>query len=265
MFDESGGGGEGSESGPEQAPAVEPSETKKEPTLEEQAAIYAEMFGEGKAKILERAKSLQAEMSEEDKRDLTMLIYCPENFGTREAAKKCLESGLRVDPYRYDYFYDERRFKTIVTEGETKKGIVAFGRYSGSRDDISEYVDKTKLTVWSPRPEVSVEDLEKTGQRFMSPKLWLLASIAYFKATGRHMDQGYGQAGACVCPGSRYHYNRPNYKGYAPLINRTPESGKDVPLVFYDAHHDNISASSIESGRRFGSSYGPRRILFKEF
>src|ERR1035437_1232447 len=62
---------------------VQPEEEIKELSLEQQAQIYADIWKKKKVTaeaILQRAQELQAEMSEEDRRDLRMMIYLPKGI-----------------------------------------------------------------------------------------------------------------------------------------------------------------------------------------
>lgn len=162
------------EIGPEKTGAVESGETeKKEPTLEEQAAIYAEMFGVDQAKILEAAHSLQAEMSEDDKKELTMLVYAPEKFDAAaawEMVKKNNPTYEGINPR-------EIRIRGIGIQRESEKAVVAFARYSQEADEDSLGKQAKSALGW-----------EKTNQKFMSPKLRMIAGELYRRVEGKQMD-----------------------------------------------------------------------------
>ncbi len=64
----------------------EPTRERKEPlALEQQAGVYAEMFDMDSETILEAARELQTEMSEQERKDLTMLVYVPKEMTTADA------------------------------------------------------------------------------------------------------------------------------------------------------------------------------------
>ena len=152
---------------------------KKEPTLEEQAAIYAEIFGVDAAKILEAAQGLQAEMSEDERRELTMLIYGPKG----ETAAKAWARVQKENPT-----WQSHNPAKIKTEGETDRAFVAFARFSQEADEDSLGEDARKALDW-----------EKTDEKFMSPKQRMLAGEMYRRSEGKILDE----KNFTMCPGSR--------------------------------------------------------------
>lgn len=169
---------------------------KKEPTLEEQAAIYAEIFGVDKAQIIEAAQGLQAEMSEDERKELTMLIYGPKG----ETAAKAWERVKAENPTWQSH--DPAKIKT---KGETDREFVAFARFSQEPDEDS-LGENAKTAI----------DWEKTDQKFMSPKQEMIAREAFRRLTGEQMDK----KNAMMCPGSRSEYDYVPDLGFDPGTRR---------------------------------------------
>lgn len=167
----------GPETGPEPEDVTE--EEKKEPTLEEQTEIYAEMFGADAGKILEQARSLQAEMSEKEKKELTMLIFAPKRFSLKEAWK-FVKSNQTLEHLT--------NMGEVVTKGETEKAVVAFARFSQEPDEDSLGKNAKSAIDW-----------EKTDQEFMSPRLRIIAGELYRRVTGKQLDE----KNPTMSPGSR--------------------------------------------------------------
>ena len=155
---------------------------EREPTLEEQTKIYAEMLDIPQEEILEAAKALQAKMTEQEREELTMLIFSPKG----ETASTAWERVRKENPT-----WQSQDPRTISTQAETAKALVAFARFSQEPDPDSLGEDAQ-----------STEDWEKTGGRFMSPRLRMLAGEMYRRAKGRQLDE----VNATLCPGSRFEH-----------------------------------------------------------
>jgi len=158
----------------------EKKETEKQPTLEEQAAVYAEMFGGDQEEILEAARVLQAEMSEQERRELTLLVWVPKGETTAKAWERVKRENLTNK-------WDDPT--GIETKSETENGLVAFGRFSqeADRDSLGSNAK-------------SAQDWEKTNQKLMSPKMAMIAREAFRRLTGKQMDEKYWT----LFPGSRF-------------------------------------------------------------
>ena len=169
---------------------------KKEPTMEEQAAIYAEIFGVDAAKIIEAAQGLQAEMSEDERKELTMLVYGPKG----ETADKAW-ARVKAENPTYKYIDPAK----IKTKGETDKAFVAFAKFSQEADDDSLGENAR-----------SGEDWEKTDQKYLSPKQRMLAGEMYRRSEGKQLDE----KNATMCPGSRSGY------GDVPYVHFHPDDRK---------------------------------------
>jgi len=152
---------------------------KKEPTLEEWAGVLAEINGEDQGKILEALQSLQSEMSEDERKELTMPFYVKEGMTTKSAWQK-----IKAENPTYEWINPGK----IKTQGETGKAEVGFGRFSQEADEDS--------LGGQARP---AEDWEKTDQKFMSPKQAMIAREAFRRLTGKQMDG----KNMTMCPGSR--------------------------------------------------------------
>jgi hypothetical protein len=171
-------------------------EERKEKTLEEQAQIYAEMFGADAEKIFDSAKALRDKMSERERKELTMLVYTPEGMTTDDA----WQMVKRENPV-YEYT-DPAEIKTT---GETEKAVVAFARYSQEPDE-DMLGEEAK----------SAEDWEKTNGKFMSPKLRMIAGEFYRRAEGEQLDQ----INVTLCPGCR------SQDGGVPDLSSYPNGGR---------------------------------------
>ena len=166
---ETGSGGEGTE------------ETEKEsiPSLKEQAEVYAEMFNLDEDEIIEKAKSLQSEMSEEERGQFMFLIFIPTGITTSQAWKM-VEKEF---PAEADINPNEIRSRSqgdFYKRGarETKKGVIAFARFSREADDDS-------------LGENAQEDKEwwETKQKFMSPRMGVISIIAFNHLKNQQMHQ----------------------------------------------------------------------------
>ncbi|TSC95497.1 MAG: hypothetical protein CEN88_476 [Candidatus Berkelbacteria bacterium Licking1014_2] len=181
----------------------------KEPTLEEQAAIYAKMFGVDAGKIIEAAKSLQSEMSGDEREELTMLVYGPKG----ETAAKAWER-VKAENLTYHWINPEK----IKTEGETKRAFVAFAKWSQEADEGSLGENARKAVDW-----------EKTGEKFMSPKQRMLAGEMYRRAKGKQLDE----KNVTMCPGSR------SENDYVPYLYFNPDYHK---VFLYNIHPGDRSS-----------------------
>lgn len=171
-------------------------EEKKELTLEEQAGIYAEMFGVDAAEIIEAAQGLQAEMNEDEKRELTMLVYGKK--GTTAAS--AWEMVKAENPT-----WQSHNPAKITTKGETDKAFIAFARFSQEADADSLGENARPAVNW-----------EKTDQKYMSPKLRMIAGEFYRRAEGKQMDE----KNVTICPGSR------SVRGRVPDLYFAPDDGR---------------------------------------
>lgn len=201
-------------------------EEKKEPVLEEQAGIYAEMFGVDAREILEAAQSLQTEMSEDERKEFTMLIYGPK--GTTVGSAWAMVEKENPTRQKHKLVYSGDKISEIKTEGETDKAFIAFARYSQEPDEDS-LGEKAK----------SASDWEETGQKFMSPKLRMIAGEMYRRAEGRQLDEKY----KTVFPGSRM------WSGYVPM---------------FDSYAGTVSSGAMTPEYR-SPQMGVRRVVSKEF
>ena len=194
---------------------------KGEPTLEQQAQVYSEMFGVDSAKILELAQSLQAEMSEQERKELTMLIYLPEGVTTKDAWDKVKSENptwQSIEP------------EEITTEGETpQRAIVAFSRYSQEPDEDSLGEHAKSAKEW-----------EKIDQKFMSPRLRMIAGEYYRRAEGKQLDE----KNATISPGSRSAHG-------------------DVPSLYFNPNSGEVSLYGYDPGSRV-PDLGVRRVVSKE-
>jgi uncharacterized protein YerC len=218
---------------------TETEQREGEPTLIEQATTYAEIWkekGVTKETILKVARELQAEMSEEEKKDLTMLIYLPEQTTTADAWQMVKDSTPTREAY--DPSTDEGK---ITTEGERdEKAIVAFGRYQQEPDEDS-LGDKAKPAEdWE-------EETKETDQKYMSPKLRMVANELYRLSEGKQPDGKFKQLDEknfTLCPGSR------------------TADGK-VPNLSFNPDHGEVYLSSFHPGYQY-PSLGVRRVVSKE-
>ena len=142
-------------------------EEKKEPTLEEWATVYTEMQGVDVAKILEAFQSLYSEMTGDERRELTMPVYCKEGVTAAEA----WEIIRKENPAQQSFSPDE------IVPRQDKKAFVVFARFSQEADGNS-LGENAK----------SAEDWEQTGNKFMSPKTAMIAREAFRRLTGKQMD-----------------------------------------------------------------------------
>jgi len=203
-----------------QGPAEAREEEKEEPTLEDWAGIYAEMEEVDQSKILEAFRSLQAEMSEDERKELAFPIYVKEGTTTAAAWDE-----VKSNNPTYQYIDPER----IKIEGETGKAIVAFARFSQEADEDSLGENAKKAVDW-----------EKTGEKFMSPKMAMIAREAYRRSAGQQMDE----KNWTMCPGSR------SEDGY-------------VPRLGFGSGHRGVGLDGVVPGVRF-PSLGVRRVVSKE-
>lgn len=181
-------------------------EEKKEPTLEEWAQVYAEMFGKDAGRILKEFQSLQAEMSEEERKELRMPVYGEKGLTAAKAWAK-----VKAENPTYEYIDPAR----IKTKGETDKAFVAFIRFSQEADADSLGENAKRAVDW-----------EKTGQKYASPKILARAREAFRRLTGKQMDE----RNWIMCPGSRSEYGGVPYLysfldyGEVSLYNVNPEN-----------------------------------------
>lgn len=171
-------------------------EAEEELTLEEQADIYAEMFGVDQAVILEAAQGLQTEMSEDERRELTMLVYGKKGTTTALAwevvkAKSPAWSSLEL--------------ARIKVEGETDKAFVAFMHYAQEADEDSLGVGARYAINW-----------EQTNAKYASPKHLMIAREFYRRAEGKQMDE----KNQTMCPRSR------SKDGHVPYLNLDSDDGR---------------------------------------
>jgi len=167
---------------------------QKEPTLEQWAWAYAEMEGikEDMAKILEAFQTLQAEMSEEERKVLTMPVYVKEKTTAATAW-----AMVKKENPTYEFIELEK----IKTPDETSKALVAFGRFSqeADKDSLGENAQSGK-------------DWKETSQKFMSLKVAMVAREAFRRLTGKQMDE----RSWTMCPGSRSENDNVTRLGFSP-------------------------------------------------
>lgn len=162
-----------------EAEAVPESAERKEKSLEEQAAIYAEMSGVDATKILEIAQAHQAELSEEERNAFTLMIFKPEG-------KTTAQSWQDIEAQNPTYKYTDP--EAITTEGETEEAEVVFARY-GQEPDEDTLCENAKSAI----------DREATDTKWMSPKLRMIVGEFYRRAEGKQLDE----KNVTQCPGSR--------------------------------------------------------------
>jgi hypothetical protein len=146
----------------------------KEPTLEQWAEVYAESSGDSKEKILQALQQLQLEMSEEDRRELTMPIYGKEG----ENVVSAWRIVDKVEAPTYDFMEPSK----IKTNDETEKAFVAFTHFSQEVSQDSQDERAKQLLVGEGK---------SNGMQFMTPKQAMIARVAFYRLTGKHMDERY--------------------------------------------------------------------------
>jgi hypothetical protein len=152
-----------------------PEEEKKEPTLEEWANAYAIIEGGNPAEILDALQSFQSEMDESDKQELTMPIYSKKGLTTSETFKMIEKKNP------WGNYISLNGLTPVDADcqpiSETDKATVAFTRFNQEPDEDS--IGKNAK---------SAEEWEKTDKRFISPKLMILAGMAYQRLTRKQMN-----------------------------------------------------------------------------
>lgn len=154
----------------------------REPTLEEWAHLYAEIEGiEDPAKVLEALQSLQAEMSEDDRKHLTLPIYGKEGLtlvDAYEIYRKQSQENVGENDQKYFSGIKTKPQGAHGNYGEdSDKAFVAFARFSQEPDDDSLGDNAKGSLSW-----------EETDEQFMSPKMYLLARTVFHRLTGGSMD-----------------------------------------------------------------------------
>jgi hypothetical protein len=233
----------------------------KELTLEQQAQIYADMWKNEIFKpagifkhaepnitaesILQRAQELQAEMSEEDRKDLTMLIYLPAGLHIEDAWKAIPYSKRKIsDP---NLLFEYVRGKASKVEVGS---IVAFSHYNQEPDVNSLGRSARSANQW-----------EETNQEFMSPLLRVAADAFYEKAHGKPLDS----ENITMCP-SYKETDRPRVNIFGKKVN---ESGpRTIAFGFNhgqrDKHEFGTTLYRVKP-EAIDSKVGVRRVVSKEF
>lgn len=155
---------------------------RKEPTLKAQAQVYAEMFDIKIELILKAAQSLRAEMSGKEREKLTLLVYTPKGETADKAWERVKLENPTVQTLNPTNIRTAKRVKghwhdTIKTYRETDKASIAFACFSKNPDE-----DSLGTRAMSPENWMAV------GKKFMSPKQAMIARIAFYRLTGKQMD-----------------------------------------------------------------------------
>ncbi|GAH35242.1 unnamed protein product, partial [marine sediment metagenome] len=190
--------------------------------------IYAEIFGVDETQIIKAAEALQTEMNEDEREQLTMLIYGPKDETTARAWIRVQRENLAEQTHN-PATIETQGETDIETQGETDKEFVAFARFSQEPDEDSLGENARSALDW-----------ENTGEKFMSPKQRMLAGEMYRRTKGKQLDEKH----FTMSPGSRSEH------GSVPCLRFTPASNE-------------IRLGNVRPEFR-GQYYGVRRIVSKE-
>lgn len=152
---------------------------KKEKTLEEQVAIYAEIYKVEPDKIMEMVQTKQAEMSEDEKKDFSLMIFSPEGKTTMDVWRNLGQS--KPNSVFMNMGESGITSKEEVDEGEPAEAEVVFTRYNLRPDDD---------TLGENHKDAL--ELEETDKKWMTPKQWIIACDFFLHDGRQHIDEKTG-------------------------------------------------------------------------